>query len=207
MRRRKIILAINGINTWPGDSKNWNLRFGVWVDMNCDENVRAHAVEYFCDALGRAVGQKNRCLKVVELIGEYEDWDIDIVGHSNGCAVAIEALRLAGWPRIGSLHLVSGACEARFDKNGLNVALINRHIDRVFVYVSGRDMALRLASEPLARLLGYGNLGLHGPLNVASVLGPGRVSTIDDGPWMNYGHSGCWQESEFDTTCRLLTQP
>lgn len=206
MTDRTIILAINGINTFPGDEKDWNLRLDVWVDQNYPANVRCHPIQYLCGPIDRAFGQKDRCAKLQQLLGEYEDWNKVVIGHSNGAAVAIEGLRLAGWPRIEKLHLVSAACEASFNKNGLNAALRDGRIGKVVVYVSGKDMALRLASQPLARLLGYGILGLRGPVNVNPVLGPGRVTTMDDGPWLGYGHSGCFEDSEFDATARLLTE-
>ncbi len=204
MPDRIIILAINGIRTVPGDERDFNLKLGVWVDQNCEPHIRCHAVQYHCGIIGRAFGQKERCAILQQLLGEYETWQKIIVGHSNGCAVALEGLRLAGWPRIESLHLVSGACEADFNRNGLNVALVAGRIGKAYVYCAGKDMALRLARQPLAKILGYGTMGL-GPKNINPVLGPGRVTTIDDGPWKAYGHSSMWADTEFDTTARMVT--
>lgn len=202
---KTIWIAVNGIRTIPGDEKDWNLRFGVWIDQNAPDDTRCHAVQYFCTAIGRALGQRKRCLKVMNLLGVYQGWNINIVSHSNGCAVALEGLALAGWPRVNEIHLISGACEKDFNKNGLNTALINGRVGKVVVYVSGKDKALKFAAQPLAKLLGYGVLGLKGPTNVNPVLGPGRVSVINDGPWLNYGHSGCWEESQFNDTCEMIT--
>jgi hypothetical protein len=94
-----------------------------------------------------------------------------------------------------------GACEADFEKNGLNYALRERLIGNVAVYVAGRDAALRLARNWWAGLLGYGTLGLHGAKNVA----PDVRRYVIPFTQPKYGHSDWFNDSNFDQTLSLLT--
>jgi pimeloyl-ACP methyl ester carboxylesterase len=206
---------VNGINTFPGSSKNWNGRGVTWLHIHKPEFPRkAEKIEYLCGPIGRAFGQRMRAHKLYKTIIRYHlildelkvagDWERVVVGHSNGAAVILAMLRdYPCWPVIDHLHLVCGACEADFEKNGLNQWLAAGRIRRVTVYVAGRDMMLRLAHTWPARLLGYGVLGLHGAVNVdRAFLENGRVREIRTAPWCNYGHSDCWSDQNFDATMR-----
>ncbi len=221
---RTILLCVPGINTFPGDAKNWNLRAGTWVNRAAPAaGCRAQSIEYFCGPLGRAFGQQRRALNLCELLTAYAGWEIHLVAHSNGAAVTLLALELAGWPPVAALHLVSAACGADFWANGLNQALGAVRPDtaapqllekvrlrqapparrlgsvgRVLVYSGGKDRALRLASGWLGRALGYGVLGLHGPQNVAPEIAD-RVGVLN---WPEYGHSTCWAAELFDQTMK-----
>lgn len=180
----------------PGASTNWNGRAVTWTHTRTDN--WAEKIEYFCSPIGRAFGQDKRAEKLTSTLGYYKGWDIVLVGHSNGAAVILEALRIAGYPRIEAIHLVSGACEADFWQNGLNAALIANEIGKVFVYVGGKDMAMRYARTWLARWLGYGTLGLHGAINIADVC-KDSVGTLT---WPDFGHSDCFHDDHFDSTMK-----
>lgn len=202
---RRILIFVNGILTWPGNSRDWNSRAVTWVHSSLglchgtrviDLDCRAEKVEYFCGPIGRALGQRKRAAKVIELLDAYLGWDIILVGHSNGAAVILDALQTAGWPRIDSLHLVSAACEAHFDANGLNAALLRDRVKKVCVYCGGCDRALHIAHSLIGRFLGYGVLGLHGPMGVDPDV-TDRVGTVT---WPNFGHSDCWHPANFNRT-------
>lgn len=192
--RQRVIIYVNGILTFPGESGNWNGRAVTWTHLHDD--ARAEKVEYFCGPIDRAFGQKERAQKLALTIQYYKGWNITLVGHSNGTDVILKALDLLRWPRIEAVHLVSGACEADFDKNGLNDALEGNCIGKVCVYVGGKDRALALAHSWAGRILGYGVLGLRGPLSILPAI-KDRVGVLT---WPDYGHSDCWADANFTQT-------
>lgn len=194
--KKRIYIFVNGILTRPGDSRNWNLRAVNWIHLNTVD--RANLVEYFCTPIGRAFGQKHRAEKLAYCLAQYADWEIILVGHSNGCDVILRALALLEWPRIEAVHLVSAACDEDFRVNGLNDALETDRIGRVFVWMSGRDSALHVARCWLGRMLGYGTLGLDGPQNVTE---PAR-SRLTVNKWPARDHSDCFKPYCFSDTMR-----
>lgn len=200
--KRTVIIFVNGIMNFPGDSHGWNYRAVVWTHLS-GSPMEPIPVEYFCGPIGRAFGQKKRAQKICELLEAYAGWNIILVGHSNGCAVILKALGMAlVYPRIQAIHLVSGACEADFNRNGLNEAVEGGKVGKVCVYVAGKDMALRVASHWMGRLLGYGVLGLHGMQNVpASLLD--RIGQITQ---EDFGHSSWWEAEHFDRSMGHFTQ-
>jgi hypothetical protein len=195
---RTIYLFVNGIATWPGNYTNWNKRAVTFTHTRTEH--RAEAFEYFCTPLTRPFREDQRAKQFARSLAEYSKlgWNIVCVGHSNGAAVIIDGLRAAGWPEVTALHLVCGACEADFWKNGLGVQIYRGSIGRVCVYCAEQDWALRLAHTIPAKLLGYGTLGLHGAQN----LSPGIKDKVGELWWPNYGHSSCWLPDNFDRTMR-----
>lgn len=186
----KIFVFINGILTWPGASENWTGRAVTWTHIHSP--FKAEKVEYFVGPISRAFGQRERARKLLLTLSFYEGWDIVLVGHSNGCDVIRDALEKAEWrPSLSHLHLISAACDADFERNGFN------HLRcPVTVWRASRDWVLRLAGNPfLGRLLGYGTLGLTGPLKARI-----PVESIN----RDFGHSGWFTDSETDTTMQLL---
>lgn len=192
---KRVYILVNGILNFPGSAKNWNGRGVTWLHLH-DGDGRAEKVEYFCGPIGRAFGQQQRAEKLAATIRYYHGWDIVLVGHSNGTDVILKALALLSWPRISALHLVSAACDACFETNGLNLALLSGTLDRCFVYVAERDMALRAAHTLIGKWLGYGTLGLHGPLNIS----PQIVDRVGVLHFENFGHSDCFADHHFDRT-------
>lgn len=191
-----IYIFINGILTFPGDAANWTGRAVTWVQTRSPH--KAEKVEYYAGPLDRVFGQAERAQKLSRTLEFYSGWDIVLVGHSNGCDVILDALRARELPDLAELHLISGACEADFDINGLNDALLERDIDSVRVYVAGRDKWLRLASTWTGKLFGYGTLGLHGALDVAATVAQNVTETLRP----NYGHSDWFAPEHFGETMR-----
>ena len=193
---KKILIFVPGILTFPGASRNWSGRAVTWTHIHTE--ARAEKVEYFCGPIGRAFGQKQRAEKLAATLNHYAgDWEITLVGHSNGADVILDCLSVYPYfPRISSLHLVNAACQASFERNGLNQLIAHNRVGEVFVYVAKKDLALRLASTVLGRRLGYGTLGLHGPRHLT---GPSESRTTKI-LWPDWGHSDCWDDPNLDET-------
>lgn len=191
-----IYIYVCGIRTWPGSSKNWTGKAATWTMTRPEHH--AEKIEYYSPGLfSRSLGQAARAEKLVKTMHEFlsRGRRVILVGHSNGCDVALDALRQVGWPKIAELHLISGAIEADFNKNGLNEAGLK--IGRVVVYVAGRDQALALAASPLGRFFGYGDLGRTGPVNHEW-----PVEVVNE---PEFGHSDWFLPEHFDRTMRMLT--
>ncbi|HEY4414485.1 MAG TPA: hypothetical protein VGO57_02240 [Verrucomicrobiae bacterium] len=193
---RTIYLFVNGIATWPGNFTNWNKRAVTFTHTHT--SARAEAFEYFCTALTRPFREDQRARHFARALRTYSKlgWDIICVGHSNGCAVILEGLRQAQWPRVKAVHLVCGACESDFSKNGLNSALAQDRIGHVMVYCAEHDLALPLAHSLIGKMLGYGSLGMDGAIHVADPVEK-RVGQLW---WKHYGHSSCWLPENFHRT-------
>jgi len=197
---KRVYIYVNGILTWPGDSKNWNGRAVTWTHINSE--AKAEKCEYWVGPISRAFGQKKRAEKLYVTSTYYRTWEQIIVGHSNGADVILSAMRdWPDFPHVSALHLVCGATNADFQKNMLNFFLLLGRIDRVYVYVAGNDRALRLAHTIPGKILGYGTMGLGHYLNIDARV-KDRVSVINAGKWKHYGHSDCWKDENFDETMR-----
>lgn len=208
----RAFIFVNGINTFPGCSKNWNGRAVTFVHSRFPNELwKAEKVEYFCGVIGRAFGQRNRAKKLFRTLSFYRDFDERIVvAHSNGCDVVLDMMQQHhGWPHVTHLHLLCGATNADFQENGLNSLLLVGRVKRVSVYVAGRDMMVRLAHTWPGQLLGFdGTVGLHhkdatlglsGPVRVLPEL-EDRVRLVNGGVWATYGHSDCWDDTNFPGT-------
>jgi len=200
---RTIYLFVNGIATWPGNFTNWNKRAVTFTHTTTEH--RAEAFEYFCTPILRPFREDERAKHFARAVREYSrlGWKIVCVGHSNGCNVILDGLKRAGWPRVEAIHLVCGACEADFARNGLNYALSFGHVGNVFVYNAEQDWALPLAHTLPGKLLGYGALGLHG----AQHINEGVKDRVAQNWWRDYGHSTCWLPEHFKSTMQNFFGP
>jgi pimeloyl-ACP methyl ester carboxylesterase len=197
---RTIYLFVNGIATWPGNFTNWNKHAVTWTHLRTD--CRADSFEYFCTALTRPFREDQRAHHFARALRAYAKagWKVVCVGHSNGTDVILDGLKNAGWPRVEALHLVCGACEADFDRNGLNSALSWGKVGEVFVYCARKDWALPLARTLPGKLLGYGTLGLTGATHVHCAM----KERVNEVIWQDYGHSTCWLPKHFQATMRYF---
>lgn len=203
-------LMVPGIDQWPDDSRNWDCRGQTWSNLNplpvqnatVEDIVVTDRADYFCGPIGRAFHQQRRIDRVKAVLKPYVDGGFDIIAdaHSNGTDIVLNALKQMGWPRVEALHLVSGACQADFEKNGLNNALCSRRIGKVYVYVAGKDWPLRIARSWLGHLLGYGTLGLRGPLNVSETV----THQVEVFVRPEFGHGTWFAPEYFEETMRLL---
>jgi hypothetical protein len=193
---KTIYLFVNGIATWPGNFTNWNKRAVTYTHTMTPH--KAEAFEYFCTMLTRPFREDERAKHFARALKEYSrlGWKIVCVGHSNGCAVILDGLRKAGWPAVEAVHLVCGACEADFNNNGLNSALYCDRVKRAFVYCAEEDLALLLAHSLPGKILGYGTLGLRGPIHMLDSV-KNKVGTLW---WPRFNHSDCWLPLHFRQT-------
>jgi hypothetical protein len=143
------------------------------------------------------------------LIAQFKGWRIILVAHSNGAWVAVNALNLLHWSvPIAELHLISGACDGNFTRNGLNFGLKTGLLGFAGVYVAGKDMAMRVEETLAGRCLfgiypGDKPLGLAGASEVWSGVkdDPRRFKTITED---DYGHSGWWRGDAFGRTMKCF---
>lgn len=138
---RHLLVYINGILAAPGDSDGWTDRAVTWSHLHTA--FRAEKLEYFTGALTRRLFQQRRAEKFARMLERYAaaGYTFSLVGHSNGCDLALRIARLlAGSRRIRHLHLVAAACEADWAANDLNTLLAEGTVERVQVYASTADL-------------------------------------------------------------------
>lgn len=201
MKPRFYILG-NGINVNPGDSRDWNRRGAIWIEQHTDYDAQPYL--YFQDALLRRLFQDKRVEEVAEVVRSFRcfNHDVCLVGHSNFCDVICRYLQ-RHVERILSIHLIAAACESDFNKNGINAAM-DLGLSSAVIFCSKVDHAL-IAAKDTGRFLkwfglGYGSLGLTGPINVKY---PDRVKVI----WRNtFDHSTWFDGCNFDDTMRSITE-
>lgn len=205
----EIVFFVRGIAGNPDDFLEWEQR----AADHCIKTygVPARAISYHTDFWSVWMKRRYRAQRFAKVLRGYSvlDYRITIVAHSEGTVVALDAMRLAGWPRVEQVHLVCGACDSDFERNGLNRALRAGQVGRVTCYTAGRDWAMRFENLILGRLF-FGisartwPLGLVGPRNVSSFLLPCRVTEVADAPWRHYGHSECFERDNFERTMRQV---
>lgn len=206
---RTIVFLIRGIHGHPSDQQEWEYRAADHVIINY--GVPARAISYHTKFWSVWFRRNWRAQRFAKVLKKYwrREYRIIIIAHSEGAVVALDALRLAGWPRVEALHIICGACDSDFQRTGLNMALHIGAVGKVVCYTAGRDWVMRWENLILGRLL-FGisartwPLGLVGPRNVSNELLPCRVTEITDPPWRNYGHSDCFSKDNFERTMRQI---
>ena len=200
---------VRGIAGHASDFMEWQWRAADWCNQNTPHKART--ISYSTEFWSVWIRRKWRARRLARVLRGYSvlDWRLVLVGHSEGTVLILDALRAAGWPRVEALHLVCGACDADFERNGINWALRSGAIGKVHVYIGGNDQAMWWENLVLGRLLfGISDrsypLGLHGPKNV-SVQYKDKVVVHRESPWDEYGHSTCWDKANFDKTMACFT--
>lgn len=203
-------LYVNGIRVKPGDTRNWNSRAVTWThtekSLTCDSV--AEEIEYYSGI----IPWDRRNIRAKRLSGKWRQYAqngrrVVIGAHSNGNRVALHALRITDprW-KIHELHMICAACDADFNTNGLNAALATGRINRIYVYIAGRDKALPWAHSVVGKIFwGRTALGLQGPINLCEEYRNTRVFIVDEGYWKEFGHSDCMRGDNFYETMRMLT--
>ena len=199
---KRLIAFIPGINAFPGDLAGWTDRAASWTHIHTD--ARAEKCEYLAFPLTRRLFQQFRAGKIARMLERYflsgKYSELDLVGHSNGCDIILRVLEQTFF-HVNRVHLIAGACEADFEKNGLNDKLNTGRIGKVFVYWGDRDYAMDIAAltAPILGLFGfgYGTLGWHGPLNHI----PGVIKRHRS----DFNHSTWFKPEHFDSTMKMIT--
>ena len=194
MPRRTLLIFANGIMNNPGSAHGWTDRAVTWVQTNTD--FAAEKFEYFAGPLTRRLSLGRHARDLADLVRAYWDWHVHVVAHSNGCEIAVRAVReLAGKPLAGLVFL-SPACDGRMDANGLNGALDSAAVGRLEVLRGGSDRAgwWAAASRILTLgLLGYGTMMRTGPVGVA----PEVAHKVTDVCVPDWGHSTMMESAHF----------
>lgn len=143
---RWVVIVINGILAWPGNSHGWTDRAVTLIHQlarwfPCP--VIAEKYEYFRGVLFRWLWRQEL---VDDIAGQMDSYHaggdrVCVVAHSNGCDLALRAVRDTG-ARGVVLHLIAGAADPDFEANGLNRLIENGTVARVHWWRCGRDVAL-----------------------------------------------------------------
>lgn len=188
-----VVILVNGILTNPARTDAWTDRMATHLSSRYDVQVEKY--EYWTWALTRRLGQRKRAQELAELINQYPGRRIILVGHSNGCAIICDALKITRRP-VSTVFLVAAAVEADFEKNGLGERLRSGGLKQVRIFSGGKDWPLRFAYLTRKYILGffglgYGSLGYEGPQNVDCDHRV-QVHTLKWG-----GHSAWFQRAHF----------
>lgn len=163
-----IYILVNGICTNPEDVEAWTDRAEAWLDEHT--KAKATKMEYKAGVLTRRWYQNERVENLQKICKRYLGDKIILVGHSNGCDIIERMLKKGLTGKIQEIHLIAAASEHDFVKNGYNNALKSERVGKIVVYTSPIDKALQKAKWSSSMFgwlgLGYGYLGLVGPLNV-----------------------------------------
>jgi predicted alpha/beta hydrolase family esterase len=198
----KTFIFVNGILNCPGSSNGWTDRAVTWIHTHTEH--RAEKFEYFSPVIFRRWFLKDWTNDLAELVAKYAGKPLVLVGHSNGCELICRTVKISG-AQIRGLHLISGACAADFYTNGLNAALKANRVGKVVAYVAEKDLPMKIArvSQNLIGWLGlgYGTLGLNGPLRTAIEV-ENRVMPVRQ---PDFGHSTWFLDENFDDLMKTIT--
>lgn len=198
--RPTVFIFVCGIRTRPGASDNWTGRAVTWTHKKFASSAeKAEKVEYKVLALLRWFRHSMRVDKLRSTLDYYRNWRIIIAAHSNGAAVALDALRAEHWPTIDHLHLISAA--ARNDLAYVQPQLGDT-IKRMTVWIAEKDLPLRLAGTLPGRILGYGQLGLNGIDGITDDTVLPLVSEVRE---PSFGHSTWFEPQHFKATMERIT--
>jgi hypothetical protein len=201
---KTIWFIVRGIAGTPSDFLEWEYEARDWAIQNLQ--TPAVAVSYTTSFLTVWKRRQWRAKRFAKVLRGYisRDWRCNIICHSEGTVVALDALKFLGWPRIENLHLVCGACDSDFQRLGINQALRCGGIGNVHCWIAGQDTAMLYERIVLGKLL-FGipersePLGLHGPRNVNQQFAS-QVHEHWESPWDKYNHSTCWEDARMNQT-------
>lgn len=193
MKMPVVYYFINGINTFPGLSKNWNGKAVTGIHKRlANTTAKAEKIEYFTMPFSRVLANNYRAEKLLKVNEHYGEFRKIVVAHSNGADVILDALRLSPF-KIDRLILISAAVtdDCGPDGNRINILMDNGLINILEVWIGKKDIPLRLGKTGIGRLFGYGSLGLDGPDNFEFKKSPRYIERVKE----DYGHS-TWFDDE-----------
>lgn len=186
-------LVVNGILTKPSDLDGWT---DIFEDFYQNLGIPCNRYEYFSGAITRFLKQAGRVEDLVHILKRITS-PLVFVGHSNGCELFCKLLEKTG-RTFEAAHLFAPAVDSDFTKNGLNEALAERKVKRLFLYCSKNDRILRDIASKTSFLkfigIGYGTLGYTGPQNVLTSVDDKLDVTWED----RYGHSDWFKHENID---------
>lgn len=195
------------------EDTGWCDRAVMWTNTHTD--YIADKMEYAASWWGRRFILNKLSRDLAKWCVEYASHDgaeIELCGHSNGTEVIVRCIReLQGASRhirINRIHLIAGAADESFERNGLNLAMALDVVGTIHVYNTLKPDAVLKLGRWSRRLfgwlgLGYGALGLNGPQHVAREL-QGRVHTM---AVADRTHTNWFEGGHFEQTMRLILAP
>lgn len=190
-------VVCNGIMTDSDDVNGWT---DIFEDYYQNEGYFCNRYEYTC-GIFKSLFQGRR-VRHVETICKRITRPIVYVGHSNGCEIFSRIIKETNIKFVAA-HLLSAAMDADFNDNGLNYGLLTKKVDKIYMYCSNRDLALRNWASKTTFLrkigIGYGVAGYTGPKNVLD-----QVSHRVFVEWNNdFGHSDLLNQENIQDTFKL----
>lgn len=195
-------ILIPGIHSVPFGADNWHNRAEVALQ---DRGLNAITHGYKQFAIRSGIKQRRVAKELVKRIISLNKsgHTIDLIAHSNGCAVVCRALRDRR-VKVRNAFLLWGACWESWNRNGLNKAMFEDRVEQVYCFCSRRDWVVGKLGGLTSWLqfigLGYGRLSYTGPKEVLSSL-VSHVTTVWRDEW---GH--CSFQSEENLPTFLETQ-
>lgn len=199
---RTVYIFIPGILTKNGDVLGWAkdaCRYTqIYTPHLCDR------FDYFTlPLISRRMFQGGRARLVAEMIRQWNDCRIVLVGHSNGCDIICRILKQYAI-KIHQVHLISGATDCDCKENGINEALKGNLLGSAYIYCSLNDDILRDLAKGLTGWLkpiglGYGWVGYGGPTEIDCSVRD-RVHIIRD----DLQNHTSWLSNEFMETMERI---
>jgi hypothetical protein len=187
-----VVIVVPGLGADTSDNAGFAPRLAR--DVCGEYGFKGVEVRYYAGPLLRRLSLSRIVRDVVEDATFFLErgYRVRMVGFSNGAEVICRALRAmdlkVGW-QVDRVALFGAACDASFNDNGLNRALMLHEVREVVVGVSKADSVLSRWAR-LSRLLfgwlrlGFGTLGYSGPVEVHPAVRRWVVLVSRD-----YGHS------------------
>jgi len=206
--RRRIYIFVNGILCRPGNADHWTDRAVTWIHTNT--SYRAEKFEYLAAPLVRFLFQDRRALTLAKMLSFYDsrNWEIVLVGHSNGCDVITKAMqhRLEDKrdEQFDQVHFYAPAIIPSAGIPALKDMLERQSIYKLVINVGGCDRVLKTLQGlgGLLRKLGarYGAIGGMNPDKLAFIFG-GYKAKVQVHPCK--GHTTFFDRGlPFETTMR-----
>lgn len=206
MTKPTIHVFCPGILSWPGSWRSW---VGAAV-THCmsKRRVFAEKLEYFSlPSLDRLLRHRRRVNLLKRRLGYYwrEGFDIYLVGHSNGCAIIVDAIRELAEMPVKRIDLIAAACEADCELNSINDMLRSGRLGSFHFYIGRKDWPLWFADSFAGWSLGYGThpLGALGPVNLDVTI-PDIETRVVRHVRDDLGHQGFLGGNEFDRTMSMI---
>lgn len=201
-----LVILVPGLFTCPRDDDDWDNAAAKLVRATSRE---CFTLQYWAGVILGKLAHPFRVRRLVKLLIANRQRHITIIAHSNGCRIAVDALRHRD-VMVEVLALVAAACDSNFVANGLNDAIRDTRVNQILVFKSRKDGALALAKRTAPWLdrvgLDYGWLGLEGPRYLVGMFA-WRV-TVTDKPighsdWLAPAHIESTLDSIFNAQVKL----
>lgn len=202
---KRAYILVPGIFSNTGDARNWAPVMASDINIG-EEDGKGDEFRYFTNALDHKFKMNDRVQWIIALAVRYyaAGYDLTYVGHSDGCEMGRRVF-LAGPAIWGAAHFFAPACDADFQRNGLNGALMDGKVGKLTVHASSADAVLGILARYTAWLpfIAYGTLGCDGPNNVAAE----AASRLSVDMRHDLGHGDWFNDANWNATFQAITSP